>query len=168
MTMTTAGPPGAPAAVRDPDDSDGRHYIHPRTNDRLKSVTSVLDATFAKPHLVPWSAKVAAVYAVRHLYRLLRIKRKHGADAAVDEVKQQAKQIRELRREVGSYVHAVVEALVIAHAYPAGLRKYVALPDLPDHLIGQMYDEDDPVGQVADWMITGFRNWVADFRPVFL
>lgn len=164
--ILTADPPGSPASVRDKDDRDGRHYRHPRTGDRLPSVTNVLDSTAAKPHLVPWSAKIAAGYAVDHPYRLIRLKREQGRDAAVAEAGRQAELIRNLKRELGSYVHAVVEALVLWAASPDGTGAEIGLPLLPEHLAGTYYDED-PVESVADWMVTGFVNWVSDFQPGF-
>lgn len=166
MTLT-AELPGAPAAVRDETGDDGRHYIHPRTRARLVGVTNVLDATWAKPWIPAWREKITAGYAVDHLYRLLRIKKKWGRQAALDEARQQADKIRDLKRDVGSYVHRVVEAMVLWQASPEGTGKYLTLPELPAHLKGADYD-DEPVEKVADRMIRGFTNWAADFLPGFI
>ena len=50
---------------------------------------------------------------------------------------------------------------------PEGRGSDIALPVLPEHLQGADYD-DDPVEDVADWMIEGFLNLVSDYSPRFL
>jgi hypothetical protein len=93
--------------------------------------------------------------------------RDSGHDAAVDLAKGRAEEVRDLKRDVGSHVHHMVEALVLWQASPEGRGADLVLPDLPAHLAGQDYD-DEPVNKVADWMVDGFLNWVSDFRPQFL
>ena len=156
--------------------NDSDHYIYPPTGEHLTRVTTVLDETTGKQrYLVPWSARLAAECAVDHLDLLEAVlngramtvaTRKDGRQGAVDLAKGQAAAVRDLKRDVGSYVHAVVEALILWQASPEGHGADLVLPVLPGHLAGQDYD-DDPVEIVADWMIEGFLNFVSDFRPVF-
>ena len=153
------------------------HYIYPLTGEELTRVTSILDATHGKQRfLIPWAARLAAECAVDNLAvleavlsgRALAVRsREWGRKAAVDLAKGRAEEVRDIKRDVGSYVHHVVEALVLWQASPEGRGADLTLPDLPAHLAGQDYD-DDPVEIVAEWMVDGFLNWVADFKPQFL
>jgi hypothetical protein len=153
-----------------------RTYTYPPTGDEFPSVTTILSATEGKPHLVPWSAKLAAEYAVDNRDLISAIAdgrawtvaaKEGGRAAAVDLAKKQAAKIRDRKRDTGGYVHDVVEALVLWQASPEGRGADLALPELPDHLRGEYYDED-PVEDVADWMVEGFLNWVSDFKPEIL
>jgi len=90
-----------------------------------------------------------------------------GRQAAVDLAKRQAARIRDIKRDTGGYVHDIVESLVLWQASPEGRGQDLVLPSLPEHLEGADYD-DEPVEAVADWMVEGFLNWVADFGPKFL
>lgn len=148
--------------------ADGsRTYTYPPTGEEFPSVTTILGATEGKPWLTGWSARIAAEYAVDNLGSLARLKRTEGRDAAVDLAKKQAARIRDRKRDTGGYVHDVVESLVLWQASPGSRGSDLALPILPGHLAGEYYD-DDPVEDVADWMIEGFLNWVSDFGPEFL
>lgn len=147
-------------------ETGGRNYIYPPTGQRLISVTTVLSATAGKPFLVPWSAKLAAEYAVEHLAELGEVVKTEGFDAAVKLAKDQAKIVRERKADAGSYVHSVVEALILWAASPEGTGTDIALPALPEHLEDVTYD-GDPLPDVVDWMVTGFLNWVSAFGPQF-
>jgi hypothetical protein len=156
-------------------DDGSRSYTYPPTGEQFPSVTTVLGATEGKPWLVPWSARLAAEYAVDHLDligavadgRAFTLAAKEGGrKAAVDLAKRQAAQVRDRKRDTGGYVHDVVEALILWQASPEGRGSDLVLPVLPEHLKGADYD-DEPVEDVADWMLTGFLNFVADFKPVF-
>jgi hypothetical protein len=148
-------------------EADGsRTYTYPPTQEQFPSVTTILGATEGKPWLAPWSAKIAAEYAVDNLGALAALAAGEGRDAAVDLAKKQAGQIRDRKRDTGGYVHDVVEALIL-WAAEEGHGSDITLPVLPEHLQGEFYD-DDPVEDVADWMVEGFLNWVSDFSPRFL
>jgi hypothetical protein len=169
MTQTTDAPASStrltPEDVRDQDKRDGsRYYIHPRTGERLPSVTTILSATDGKPHLVPWSARLAAEYAVDNIAHLVGVTINEGRDAAVKLAKDQAARIRDVKRDAGSYVHAVAESLVLWAASPEGTGAEIILPVLPDELAGAEYD-DDPIENVTDWMLTGFTNFFSDWNP---
>jgi hypothetical protein len=156
--------------------NDSDSYLYPLTGEHLTRVTTYLDETTGKQRfLVPWSARLAAECAVDNLDvleavlsgRAMAVQSKEsGRKAAADLAKGRAKEIRDLKRDVGSHVHKMVEALVLWQASPAEHGADLVLPELPLHLAGQDYDED-PVEFVAEWMVDGFLNFVADFRPVF-
>ena len=106
--------------------TDGsRTYIYPPTGEKFPSVTTILSGTDGKRYLIDWSAKLAAERAVdeiEHVTRLLAASEGDAAgrrQAAVDYVKEAAKEARELKADAGSYVHDVVEALILWGA-PAG------------------------------------------------
>ena len=153
-------------AIRSEDRDGNRHYTYPPTGEQLVSVTTVLSATEGKPYLVPWAARLAAEYAIDNLGTIAALLAEDGRFAAVELAKNQAAQIRDIKRDTGSYVHDVVEALIIWAASPEGAGPDIPVPLLPEHLEGADYD-DDPIEDVIDWMIQGFLNWVSDFRPQF-
>lgn len=155
-----------PVAATTADDGS-RTYTYPPTGEEFPSVTTILSATEGKPWLAPWSARIAAEYAVDNLESLARVKVLKGRDDAVTLAKKQAALIRDRKRDTGGYVHDVAEALVLWQASPEGRGSDLALPVLPEHLVGGDYD-GDPVETVADWMIEGFLNWVSDFSPRFI
>ena len=155
----------------DTKDDGSRTYIYPPTGEKFPSVTTILSGTDGKRYLIDWSAKLAAERAVdniEHVTRLLAAGEGDAAErrqAAVDYVKEAAKEARELKADAGSYVHDVVEALILWGAGRTGAE--ITLPVLPEHLAGAYYEEDLPVEGVTDWMIEGFLNFVADYRPIF-
>lgn len=157
----------APAtAVRYEDEQGSRYYIHPATGEELLSVTTILGATEGKPWLQKWAAKLAAQYAVAHHDEVGKVIREEGRDAAVTLLKDQARLLRERKADAGSYVHAVIEALILWAASPEGRGSDIALPDLPEHLADADYD-GQPLEQVVDWMVSGFLAFVSTFNPVF-
>jgi hypothetical protein len=145
--------------------ADERHYLYPPTSEQFPSVTTVLSATDGKPWLVNWSARLAAEYCVANLNGLARVKVCKDPEAAIALIKDRARQIRELKADAGSYVHKVVEALILWAAHE-GDGENIAIPGLPEHLAGADYD-DDPLENVVKWMIDGFINFTAAFRPEF-
>ena len=90
-----------------------------------------------------------------------------GQDAAINLIKEQAGLIRDLKADTGTHVHDVVEHLILWAASPEGTGEDVTIPEIPEHLRGNLYDEE-PIEDVIDWMVTGFTNWVTDFQPEFL
>lgn len=143
-----------------------RFYTHPVTGDQLISVTTVTGASDGKPHLVPWAAKVAAEYAVDNLPLITTTMQEEGRDAAVTLVKDQARQLRQLKADAGTYVHDVQEALILWAASPDRTGTDIALPTLPEHLEGALYD-DHPLEDVVEFMVDGFIAFVTDWDPVF-
>lgn len=157
----------APTTAVRTDSPDGsRYYTHPVTGEQLISVTTVLSSTHGKPYLTPWSARLAAEYAVDNLDLLAGTLAEQGRGEAVKLAKDQAKLLRERKADAGSYVHAVSEALILWAASPEGRGSDIALPDLPEHLEGADYD-GEPLDRVVDWMVSGFLAFVAKFNPTF-
>ena len=148
--------------------ADGsRDYPYPPTGEMLKSVTTLRDTTIAKPWLPGWAAGLTAEAAVDNLGLVARMLADDGRDAAVSWLKAEGKRERGLKRDVGGYVHDVMETLILWQASPEGRGRDLSLPLLPEHLEGRVYD-DLPVEDVAEWMVDGFLNWVADWNPQFI
>ena len=145
---------------------DDHHYFYPPTDQRLPSVTTILSATDGKRYLIRWSAKVAAKYCIGNWRKIVQIIRKEGAEAAIKLVTEESERIRGLKADAGKYVHKVVEALILWAAEPDHGDE-VPIPELPEHLRGVEYEEDQPLEDVVDWMIIGFTNFVRDFNPDF-
>jgi hypothetical protein len=148
--------------------NESDHYIYPPTDEELTRVTTVLDGTEGKQKfLVPWSSRLTAERAVDDIETILKLLQTGGRQAAVDYTKAVAAEQRDLKADVGTYVHSVVESLILWQASPAGTGSDLVLPVLPEHLQGADYD-DDPVEDVAGWMVDGFLAWAAAWKPAFL
>lgn len=138
------------------EDYSSHWYIDPADPEagRYESVTSIISASNSKPWLTDWAAKLAAQYAIERHEQIGRLIEDFGPLAARDLVKAEAKRRRELKAEIGSYQHDVIEALILDRA----------LPLVPDHLIDVEID-----GEVVDLdaISDGFLNFVADHDPAF-
>lgn len=130
-----------------------RSYVDELTGDRYDSVTSILAATNSKPWLTAWSAKLAAEFAVDHLRLVTDTAAEAGRDAAIDLVKRTAARKRDLKADVGSYVHTVIEAVLLDQH----------IPPIPDELLGQDYDGEPLTPELVDAIIDGLLNFFGDF-----
>ena len=152
------------------------HYIYPLTQEPLTRVTSILDSTDGKQRfLVPWCERVTAESSIDSLNLIEAVlsgramsiaTRESGRDAAIGLARGRAGQLRDLKADTGSYVHSVVEALILWQASPEGCGADLVIPVLPTALAGADYD-GLPVEDVADIMLTGFLNFTSGWKPVF-
>lgn len=135
--------------------SDSRWYVDPTDPEGLyESVTNIIGSCTPKPWLTAWSAKLAAEYAVDHYDEVGIVLAGSGRPAAVDLIKGSAKRMRELKAEIGTHQHDVVESLVLD----------VALPELPEHL----QDVEIEGERVDHDVITdGFLQFCEDHDPRF-
>ncbi len=92
----------------------GRMYRHPQTRELYPSVTNVLDV-LAKPWLGAWAAKMVAEFAWDSRDVLMQIER----DAAVDMLKGAIRRKRDRAADLGSVIHAFIEALVTGAPAPS-------------------------------------------------
>lgn len=160
----------ATAATRD-DGTDSRYYTYPPTGQLLDSVTTIIAGTDSKPWLKGWAAGVSAAWAVDNMALLARTKRTQGRDAAVALCAGESERLRDIKRDAGTYVHDVQQALILWAASPGCTGTDIAIPLLPDHLQDAMYDLGDgkskPLREVVDDMVDGFINWVSAMSPQF-
>lgn len=143
------------------DRPDGRWYAHPLGDGQYESVTSVLSATRGKPWLLAWAAKKAAKLLLADLDGIQAMLNEQGYGATLGYLKGAAVRDREVKADIGSYVHDIQEALILDQS----------LPDLPDHLAGLLIDdygdEDDEAIEITpEWasqIADGFLAFTDDF-----
>lgn len=154
-------------------DGKSRWYVHPETGAEYLSVTFVTSRTNSKPWLAPWSAKLAAEYAVDFQAHWLATARdarqvaianrenpdEAARDAAVDEIKRVAAAQRALKADVGTYVHDVIEALLLD----------TPIPGIPEALDGRIVEWQGEIILICqewlDGILDGWFNFMADFDP---
>lgn len=136
------------------DDGDYRWYEHPATGERYESVTAIISAANSKPWLSPWAAKLAAIFAVEQHDFIGTSITSAGREPTVALIAAAAKKKRELAADIGSYQHAVIEALILRGE----------LPSIPDHLVDA---EVDGERVDLDEITMGFLNFVQDHDPKF-
>lgn len=137
------------------DEGSMRWYVDPSDPSlAYESVTTILSAANDKPWLAPWAAKLAAEYAVDHVYDVADVAAALGRDGAVRLVKDVATTLRNLKADIGSYCHEVIEALILGGD----------IPDIPEHIADAEIDgERVDIGAIVD----GFLAFCADHKPVF-
>jgi len=119
-----------------------------------RSITTYISACMNKPWFGTWQAKLAAEFAVDNQHRISRTARRKGRKAAVDLIKNEAQRQREMKADVGTHAHDIIEALVL---------EAPGLPPLPEHLVGVQVD-GEPID--VDSIVDGFLAFVADFGAV--
>lgn len=138
---------------------DGRHtYVHPVTGEQYPAVSSIISATNEKFWKAAWSAKLTAEWTVDHLGYVAASLDEVGRDATVTIIKTKAQEKREFRADVGSYVHTIIETLILGGG---------SIPPIPDKLLGQDYDGDPLTPELVDVIADGFLNFVTDFDVEF-
>lgn len=131
------------------DKGDERYYIDPVTEAAHDSVTTINSATESKPFLQDWAAKLAAQYAVERHDAVGDLITNFGAKAAIDLIKKQAKELRDLKADIGSHQHDILEALLLD----------LPVPEVPEHLQGIEVD-----GEAVDHdaISDGLVNFLTD------
>jgi hypothetical protein len=134
---------------------DSRYYIDPADPSLVyDSVTTILSATNSKSWLQNWAAKLAAEFAVDHHHLVGITKNEASREAAIDLIKGEARRKRELKADIGTHQHDILEALILD----------APIPSCPEHLVdleidGESVDQD----AIAD----GLLNFISDFGPTF-
>lgn len=123
-------------------ETDGETRVWTPTGDRFYRVTRILNA-LAKPALVPWASKLVAERAVNGHDEIGKYIAEHGAEAAIKELKGTPNQQRDKAADMGSAVHAAVEAHNLGNP----------LPEFTD--------------DVAPYM-ANFAAFLAEYEPEFL
>lgn len=157
---TVQAPAGKPG--RDED-----HYTYPRTGAKVTRVSTILSATISDAYLAAWYATEGGKFALDHLDELAALLALGRRDEAVALIAGAAPRITARKADTGTYIHDVIEALVLWATAPAGTGASITLPDIPDHLRGADYD-GEPIEDVIAWLEDGFVAFVADWNPEFL
>ena len=84
-----------------------RHYVHPISNERVPSVTTILSSV-AKPALGYWMAKIVAEYAVENRTTWQNL----DDQAAVELIKNAHRRVSGEAMKLGSSVHTIIEDLL--------------------------------------------------------
>jgi hypothetical protein len=146
---------------------DEDHYTYPRTGAKVTRVSTILSATISDAYLAAWYATEGGKYAIDHLPELTALLAQGRHDDAVALIAGAAPRITARKADAGTYIHDVIEALILWATAPHGAGPGIALPDLPVHLAGADYD-GEPIEDVIAWLEDGFVNFVADWNPEFL
>lgn len=155
------------AARRLHDEYDDRYYEYPPTGELFPSFSTIGGATWVKPWLATWKMRVAARYCVANAAKIAGLVRRKKADEAYQLIAGEAERIWSMKAGCGTYVHDVLEALILRGARTPETRDSIPVPDMPDTLRGLLYDEE-PIEQVAAAMINGFHQFCTDWNPGFL
>lgn len=147
-------------------EDDSRFYPYPPTGELLDSVTTVISGTDNKPWIKKWYGSSATAWCVDNMTLLARTLKNDGRKAAIDLGKDEAERLRGIKRDAGTYVHDVLEALIYWAASPGRTGADITIPVLPEHLEDARYD-DEPLTDVVDFMVDGFINFVTAFNPRF-
>lgn len=147
-------------------EDDSRFYPYPPTDEQLDSVTTVISGTDNKPWIKKWYGSSATAWCVDNMTVLAQTLRNDGRKAAIDLGKDEAERLRGIKRDAGTYVHDVLEALIYWAASPGRTGADITLPVLPEHLADAWYD-DEPLTDVVDFMVDGFIAFVTAFAPRF-
>ena len=158
--MTTA------ERVTDKETSE-RYYVYGPTGELLDSVTTVISGTDSKPWLRTWHATSSLGWAADNLDLFVKTVQSDGRKAAIDLGKGAAEQVRDIKADAGTYVHDVLEVMILWATSPGRTGSGIALPLLPEHLEKALYD-DEPLTDITDFMVDGFINFVSQFNPEFI
>lgn len=127
--MATKKPAEGPARI--PKRSQG-FYRDPETQEKYRSVTTILDQGVPKSQLIFWAGNTVAECAMENLPLLVRASRR-PADAAeaFDWLKRAHTRKKDERADVGSAVHTIIEAHILGQPIPDEL---MADPDMAPYL----------------------------------
>lgn len=154
---------GRHGGLVDTNEHDGSRWYHDPDDPtvRYQSVTFTISSTEAAPWLTDWAGKLAAEMVADHWAEIGEIASALGWPAAVAWMKREAKRQRALAADVGTWLHDVLEALLIGD---------VPIPDpLPDMLGRRLKTGGDDMvitQEVLDAWADGILTFIADYRLV--
>lgn len=102
--------------------TDGSGYVHPISGAHVPGVTTIA-GLINKPHLIPWSAKLAAQWAAKNLDAIAALPIEGRAGAIMEA----ARHAREHDRNRGSLAHDIIDRLA--------QRQPVEVPEAVEHQI---------------------------------
>lgn len=140
----------------------GRYYIHPFSNEKFWSVSTICKA-LAKPFLIPWAAKMAAEYAVKEWDYLGTLK----ANDRIVAIKSRQSLINRRASARGTQVHQGIESFIAAGGPDDfDFKSVAATDDLAK------WNEEQPEWKIRYAEIQpyydGFVLWHRRFRPRYI
>lgn len=132
-----------------------RHvYIHPATGEEFPSFTTVLDRTSDLPWMGPWHSKTTLDTALAQLERVAGLLAAGKDEQARQLVRDLSGATRKLAARIGTYVHDVVEALILD----------LPVPPVPEDIVGATTRDGDIVDQpYVDSISDGFLSFCKDY-----
>lgn len=116
--MTAKKKPPAEGAARIPARSQG-FYRDPETQERYRSVTTILNQGVPKEQLIFWAGNTVAECAMENLPYLIRsARRPDTATEAFDWLKRAHTRKKDERADIGSAVHTIIEAHILEQPVP--------------------------------------------------
>jgi hypothetical protein len=126
----------APAlAVEQPDGS--RLYVHPRTGEKVPSVTTIIKEGIAKPALMGWATRLAAEYTVKAWGELDSL----PSEEKLDLIRHAHDRERDKASGLGTEVHSAIDAWCKGEPWPAK--------------------------KETDSYLNNFMSFMMDFKPKF-
>jgi len=98
--------------------SRGGKRLYAWRDEKFWSVTTILSGGIPKPALPSWAAREAATFAVEHVEQVAALVDSGDAKAAADLIKGAPWRARDKAADLGTAVHAAVEALVLGKPAP--------------------------------------------------
>lgn len=152
---------GTPTGTaRIPRRSNSGFYRCPVTNERLRSVTTILNQGSPKEALIHWAGRLVAETAMEHLPQLVRASRNPAtAKEMTDWLKRAHTRKKDERGDLGTAVHNLIEAKVLGTPIPA---RVAGDPEMAPYV--RHFEQF-----VTDWQIafTASEMVVADYEHKF-
>jgi hypothetical protein len=99
------------------------YYADHATGDRLRSVTTILSGGIPKAALMPWAAYLAADAAIEAIPQLVAASRNEDLMRELrNHIARAHTRKKDERAEVGSAVHAIIEARILNQPPPASVK----------------------------------------------
>lgn len=96
----------------------GGQRLYSWRGEKYWSVTTIIGGGIPKPALIHWSANEVASFACDHVDQVKALMEKDERDAAYDLLKRSPWRKKEKAADLGSSVHAAVEAYVLGKPFP--------------------------------------------------
>ncbi len=139
----TAKKAPATGADRIPKRSQQGFYRDPETQERYRSVTTILNQGVPKEALVFWAGNTVAESAMENLPYLIRASRKSDTAAeAYDWLRRAHTRKKDERADIGSAVHTIIEAHILGQPVPDELVNDPEMAPFLEHFLQFIADYD--------------------------
>lgn len=145
------------AAVGQTEEHGSRWYVDPiDPSRRYESVTTILSMAGESSWMAPWGAKMAAEWIGRNFATYAEALAVLGPEGAARWYRDVFKAERDIKADLGSHQHHILEALLLD----------APIPDVPEHLVGVVIDgEQVDHDAISDGLLRFLSDY--DVTPVF-